>query len=822
MRLFYSYSHKDVEHRADLETVLDSLRQRGLLRGWSDAQIVPGRSISASVRAELSDSDIVACLLSPDYISSAECRKEWERASEMASSGRLVFRVPIILRPCAWQDFLGADDVKALPADGRPITTSPDRDSAWHEVYEGIKLAVESVRTTYTPKPNFLEQLNDADLPLSKTLALDDIFVFPRLVEHDYTTAPDIIRESPISSVDQLRTQGHAFIHGEDKSGKTALAKHFAQTLIKSDHTPLFVDLGGVTGRLGEKLFRDSYGDQYTGDYDLWNEHADRTLVLDNVTPAPGIVEFLQLCADRFSQTIAFVSSDIFQSYLMDDKRLAEYRHIRIEELTRSQQEELIRNRLGILDRDEPITDGYIDQAERRVNSVIISSKIVPRHPFFVLAILETYAQAMPQSLSITSYGHCYYIFILASLRRAGIAETDDAINSALNFAEQLALSTFRASKAPGAVSVDFSEFQDEYRSEYYMEDSLLNRLTHNEYGIITSDGKFKTAYMYYYFLGKLLASNPVLADQYLPELCEHSYSEGEYLALLFAIHHATDIRIIEEIVLMTMVDLDHLPVATLDEDETRRFASIVSELPRSVLSASSVEEERAREREVLQDLEEAEGEEPQRDEDDEDVAVAQAMLRVLKNNRILGQVLRNQYGKLPKREIEQIVQTIADSSLRLVNVLLKDEEEIRELAEHIHARCPEADLWEVQQMLGAWSFLWTMINIEHAVQAVSFPGVRDAIDEVVERNGTPAYELFGYFCKLDSGEQLTWQTREELTNLYNQHPDEFVRRVLSIRTQWYMNTHRSSTRIEQSICSFLGIGYRFRPRSIAPASIEC
>ena len=803
-----------------MEAVLDLLRQRGLVRGWSDEQIAPGRRISETVAAELPDSDIVAGLISPAYIASVECRKEWDRARELASRGHLILRIPIILRECAWQDFLGDDDVKALPTDGRPIATYDDPDSAWKEVYEGIKLAVESIRTTYIPKPSFREQLNDADLPLSKTLSLDKIFVFPRLVEYDYTTAPDIVRESPICSLDQLRSQGDSFIHGDDKSGKTALAKHVAQSVINGGHTALYVDVGVATRPLDEKLLRAVYEDQYTGDYELWKQQDNRVLIVDNVTPAPGIVEFLQRCADSYAQTLPFVSSDVFQAYLMDDKRVAAYRHIRIEELTQSQQEQLIRNRLATMERDEPVTDGFIDQVEDRVNSIIISSKIVPRHPFFVLAILETYAQAMPQSLSITSYGHCYYVFILASLRRADIAETDDAINSALNFAEQLALAIFRASKDPDGAPLDFSKFQDGYRSEYYIEDSLVNRLTHNEYGIIGADGRFKTAYMYYYLLGKLLTSNAELAEQYLPELCEHSYSQGDYLTLLFAIHHATDITIIEEIVLMTMVDLDHIPVATLDEAETSRFADIISELPRSVLSTSSVGDERASERERMQELEE-EAQDSQLDQDHADDAVALAMLRVLKNNRILGQVLRNQYGRLPKREIEQVIQTIADSSLRLVNLLLKDEQEIRDLAEHIHTRCPDADLWTVRQMLSVWSFLWTMINIEHAVQAVGVPGVREAVEDVVEQNGTPAYELFGYFCKLDSGEQLTWQTREDLASLYNRHRDEFVRRVVSIRTQWYMNTHRSSTRIEQSICSFLGVKYRFRARSIASSSLK-
>ena len=63
------------------------------------------------------------------------------------------------------------------------------------------------------------------------------------------------------------------------------------------------------------------------------------------------------------------------------------------------------------------------------MNSVIISNRIVPRFPFYVLSILQTYEAYMPSNMSITSYGHCYYVLIFASLVRAGISQADDAIN---------------------------------------------------------------------------------------------------------------------------------------------------------------------------------------------------------------------------------------------------------------------------------------------------------------------------------------------------------------------------------------------------------
>ena len=815
VQLFYSYSHKDIQHKKNMETTLATLKQQGLLQDWSDTQIMPGQSISEAIHTKLSESNIIAFLLSSDFLASEECRKEWRFAKKLADSGRLVYRVPIILRDCPWQDFLANDDVKALPVDGQAITTYQDRDSAWQEVYEGIKSVIDSLRTTYTAKPAFLADLSSTDLPLSKPVSLEDIFVFPHLTTQEYTTTAGRISENDISSVDDLLDQGHSVIHGQDKSGKTALAKHICRSLVNDGQPVLYADLGAATNPVGDKFLRTLYEDQFNGDYNLWQQQENKSLIIDNMAEAPKHLKFVEECLKIFSHIYLFVSSDVYHSFLRDENRLADFQVINLKSLTHTQQEQLIRKRLSTLDRADELTDGFVDQVEDRVNSVIISNKIVPRYPFFVLAILQTYDALMPKTLSITSYGHCYHVFILASIFRAGISEADDSVNSSFNFAEQLALATFLAKKEDNGKRLDFSAFQSKYRSGYLIQTSLINRLTHERDGIITGDGDFKTAYMYYYFLGKLFAANSELAEKYLPELCEHSYDEGNYLTLLFTIHHATDDKIIEDILVRTMVELEDTEIATLSKEETSRFSNLVSELPESVLSGDSVETERMKERRMRDNLEERrnskseeqQGKEAEQGEKAEPDAIS--ILRVLKNNKILGQVLRNQYGKLHKNRIEEIVEIIADSSFRLINTLLKNEDEIQNLASYIHTKCPEADLREIQQWLRRLSFVWTVFSVEQAVNAVNVPSIHKTVDTVVTRNDTPAYKIFGYFYQLDSGETLTDNKRKKLANLYKDYQkDDFIKRVLSLRTQAYMKTHHSKPNIEQSICSILGIRY--------------
>ncbi len=315
VHLLYSYSHKDSQHRAAMETTLASLKRSALLEDWSDAEIIPGQSISAALQAKLPESDIVVFLLSPDFLDSDECLKEWRRAAELESSGRLVFRVPIIVRDCAWQDFLGEDDVKALPLDGKAITTYSNPDTAWKEVYEGVKSVIDSLRTTFTPKPAFLSDMKNADLPSTNPLSLDDIFVFPRLVTHDYTATNDILRESPVTSLEDLLDQGHSVIHGEDKSGKTALAKHIFLSLVDREKPVLFADFSTISGRPREDFLRTLYHTEFNGDYYLWERKSGKTLIIDNMTEAPSLLDYVADCSELFSRIYIFVSSDVYHSF---------------------------------------------------------------------------------------------------------------------------------------------------------------------------------------------------------------------------------------------------------------------------------------------------------------------------------------------------------------------------------------------------------------------------------------------------------------------------------------------------------------------------
>ena len=312
---------------------------------------------------------------------------------------------------------------------------------------------------------------------------------------------------------------------------------------------------------------------------------------------------------------------------------------------------------------------------------------------------------------------------------------------------------------------------------------------------------------MYYFFLGKYLASNSSTSAAIIDAMCEDSHHESNHLTLLFTIHHARDNQIIENILLRTMFTLDSVPSATLTPEETKKFDSILRGLPESILSNDSVDTQRGKEREYMDNaahIEEQSDEELLKDE----TSPATEIYRIMRNNRIMGQILRNRYGNLKKSQISEIVEEVSQSGLRLVNFLLKDDKEISRHARSMKAQFPDWEMPKIKEMLTATSFVWTMVNIEQVVDAINIPDIREVIDAMVTAKSLPAYDLIGYFNQLDTAMELTNKEHDRLQTLLKRHDDIFIQRVLSIRTQYYMNTHRSSAMTEQSICSLLDIKY--------------
>lgn len=811
VRIFVSYSHKDIDYRETMESNIALLLQGGGVQKWSDQDILAGQSLSSEIQEHMDDANVFVFLISPDFIASKYCRWEWEYAAKLEAEGKTIFRIPIILRTCPWPDMVGDDDVKALPDDGRPVSQFEDKDLGWKQVYDGIKAVIERIGHTHTPRRSVVKTLNTSDFLSQSHLKLQDLFVFLRLSCQDPQSGDHLTRDNVIHTLDQLLTNKRALIYGPQNSGKTALMRHIFLSLLDQHEPVIYIDGNNLPNKPHDVIIKEAYAEQFEGDYDIWRQKGRKRLVMDNLTADPRRLDFVDNSRDVFDKIYVVASTETYLAYFQDDDRLAEFRPMRIETLTRAQQEKLIRKRLELSENPITVTDGYVDQIENEVNSIILSERIFPRYPFYVLSILQSYEAYMPTDLAVTSFGYCYHVLIVANLMRSGISGANDDVGAAFNFAEHLAFETYRRSEQGSEDELDLANFIEEYRRQFHITTSIISRLKGAPYGLIDDQGCFRTNYMYYYFLGKYLARNTPEARRIVEDMCEHSHRESNHLTLLFLIHHTSDDAVIDDILIRTMCSLDHVTPAKLDPQETIRFVSIVEALPKNILTNEGVDQIRQRERNTRQELEAGDGEAAQESIDGEAEGPVNGIYRILKNNRIMSQVLRNKHGRLARSKVEEVVTIISDSGLRLINLMLEDEDKIAKLAVLIHENNKEWSLDRVKRALEFVSFVWAITNIEDIVSAINVREIRASVRAVVERGGTPAHDLIGYFSQLDTATELTREERAKLTELLKKHEDAFIKQILSMRTQHYMNTHRSPRQIEQAVCSLLKIKYTAR-----------
>lgn len=158
IEVFLSYAYEDRSLAQELEKHLSLLKRQGLIDYWSDAEITPGSDWLAEINRHLNTAQIILLLVSPDFIASdfvfsIEMKRALER--QHASEARVI---PIILRPTDWQSTpLGR--LKALPKDGKPMTTWSSRDLAFLDVTKGIKQTIEEM--AYNPPASLRSAVMD-------------------------------------------------------------------------------------------------------------------------------------------------------------------------------------------------------------------------------------------------------------------------------------------------------------------------------------------------------------------------------------------------------------------------------------------------------------------------------------------------------------------------------------------------------------------------------------------------------------------------------------------------------------------------------------
>jgi serine protease AprX len=145
IEVFISYSHKDKRLRMQLETHLSLLKRNGVIDAWHDRRIGAGQEWVGAIDRHLDSATIILLLVTAEFLASDYCYDlEMTRALERHEAGEAVV-IPVILRDVDWTSAPFAR-LKALPEDGKPVTSWSTRDRALADIARGIRKVAEELR----------------------------------------------------------------------------------------------------------------------------------------------------------------------------------------------------------------------------------------------------------------------------------------------------------------------------------------------------------------------------------------------------------------------------------------------------------------------------------------------------------------------------------------------------------------------------------------------------------------------------------------------------------------------------------------------------
>lgn len=808
LKMFISYSHEDYNYMEEFRKWLAQLKDHDLIEDWYDGMIPPGNQIGPELNRNKKDSDIMALLISQEYLDSEPCKGEMSYAISHSNS---ITPVPIILKECTWEDTkLYEKEFKALPKDADPVNIWENENKAWKSVYKGLKKTINNIRKTFKVKEDFRKKETKIDFVSEdkEQITIDDIFVLPELTvetEEDY--------ESPLSKTlknfESLVESEEQFflIKGKDLSGKTTFAKKLYFKLSSESYSPLFAD--------GKKIhktknfddhFREVFGKQITGDYEKWKEKNNKVIIIDNYHHgiSTEIIEYLH---SNFRKIFLVMDEDEYMTYCLDHPDFAEATLISIKKLSLRKQEKLIRKweKIG-KGKNHVVPDSKVDEVEEKIRDIIARNRIVPRFPFYILSILQTLETFMPHDYKITRYGHCYQALITARLTKKNIKPK--FINTCENYLSELANYKFQGNENGRS----YEQFEKDYKEKYYTPESVLNKLKNDEYPIIhiqDNSVNFEDPYVYYFFLGRYLVGHP--DKELIENLCEEAHLKENTYTIIFTVHHSQNQEILNWILPKAASLYRNVPAATLDKSETEFMHKLLEKLPENIQSDKPPEEVRMEIRD-LEDYFYDNRKENLFENSDSQKVLKRAMNMV----QVLGQLAKNHSGSFPKNKVKETIRESEKLGLRVLTLIRKTftSEEIEEwllkrLEQKLEDKKQVSENDRGQLIRTSIQFLWfltTVAMIETVADSIGSEELLKALDQVTLDNPTPAYEFINLTVKI-SHNRINYNEINTLKEKYEEKNNRFIVRLLSYYIQFYLDTHRDiDFRLRQRLCTLFNL----------------
>lgn len=685
-KIFISYSHKDETHKIELEVHLAMLKRKNIVSVWHDRKIVAGDEWKNEIDNNLESADIILFLISPDFLASEYCYDiEVKKAMERHDAG-LAKIISIIVRNCDWHD-CDFSKFQVLPKDAKPIALWDDKDSAWVDVTNGLKVHIaDFVQKSITaeiivdeekfqPATDIKEWLDDTEVLLThrrvNKVRLSDVYVPPDLESENEVPTKEI---KIINSEIVLKKLDFYLINGEEQQGKTTLLKHTYKQLIDSDYLVIYLNAKEIKSSNLEEIINNAISKQYKNlSFTQFEATKKKALLLDNIDGIGLNTKYRSKLIKDINSKFNFVvtTCDTSFNYISADiSELNAYQRYSLLGFGHAKRDEMVKKwvSLGV---EESILDtdlyAQCDDLVAKLNTVI-RKNIVPSKPFYILVFLQIFEAYTKQNLELTSSGHCYQQLIYQALDHVAVPKNE--VEKYLNVLTELAWAIHKNEN--GLNHSQLNEFFNTYNSTFLTVnnietiDKLKQAAIVNEKNALTH---FKYPYLFYFFTAKKIAesfsSSTIVKDE-INLLLGKLHREDYANILVFVTHHTKDSWVLEEIQSVLSSLFSDQKAADLSKEQLKFMDEFIAQIPELIIEQREIKDERENHNNKLDELDKN-----QEDSEFESVDILANINKAFKGMDIAGQIIRNRHATLTREALFSLASHGALTGLRFLNYFI-------------------------------------------------------------------------------------------------------------------------------------------------------
>lgn len=565
-KVFISYTHADEWLKDEFISHLSALKRNGIISVWHDRLIPAGKILDSNIDENLYQCDIFVMLVSSDFINSEYCyAKEYKTIVERHSRNEVEI-IPVIVRECDW-DVGGLKKLNALPRDAIAVTKgglgkdeTHSRDSAWVDVINGIKFAIEDLKKKLDPprlKTDYLNKLFQTDgarHPVMKVFDENAIWIDPTVYnEKDRVT---ITRFNDI--LELFVDNRSVVIHGQDRSGKSLLSKKLQQSMTEKGYPTVLIN--GKDIRTVEIIVH--LRQTLTQQLERSNFPLSRIAVViddfDECRLNDTLKERVVTDVCKIFGKLALISFSNSPSFLFALPGLPPALCIRIEKLDDKKLFELTRRwrSIGSECNELEIDKLTLETFDKLL--IVFNQTEIDKLFQTAITLLEMIDSTSGTDLSFSSFAACYDAMISARLTAASVPWT--LVEEAKNFLSLLAYTAYVKQETRPMSLADVEECIQLFHVQFFSDRSNLRRIAAQFLRKTGDEFSFLEEYIWYFLCARYAVRTLQVNDRkkfnaFVAECCSNIFLKRYANIVIYIAYFANDNQVLESL----LVILDEL-----------------------------------------------------------------------------------------------------------------------------------------------------------------------------------------------------------------------------------------------------------------------